>query len=111
MAPRKVFYKGTDNDFLVFAENSELLDKFRKGDTTIPLVNVVSVFTVYTSRTGGSEGLLDEASKSELSNEFGDKSIEEVIKTILLNGSDKARASAPFTYNSTNDSREGPVRS
>lgn len=42
----KVCYKGKDDDFVVMAESSEAVEKFRK-DPTVPLVDVVNNYTVY----------------------------------------------------------------
>lgn len=91
--PHKIFFKGTDNDFVIFTENPELIKKYRAGDTTIALSEVVSVFKVFVNRQGGVEGVLDEASKSELQNEFGSSlKVDEIIKVILEKGDDKQGA-------------------
>lgn len=104
--PHKVFYKGKENDFVIFADNADLLQKYNKGDSTIPLIDIVSIYKVFINRQGGVEGLLDEASKSELQNEFGSKAnVDSVIKTILKEGSDKHGAGSfidqKITLNST----------
>lgn len=87
--PHKIFYKGADNDFVIFTENPEMIKKYRAGDTTIALAEIVSVFKVFVNRQGGVEGVLDEASKAELQNEFGKLGVDEVIKLILEKGEDK----------------------
>ncbi|EGV64915.1 hypothetical protein PSN45_005268 [Yamadazyma tenuis] len=104
VSPHKIFYKGEENDFVVFVEDREALDKFRE-DSSIPLVDVISVFQVFTNRQGGVEGQLLQASKTELENEFGTKNTDEVIKKIVLEGSDKSNASINNRkFNSHNDS-------
>lgn len=103
----KLFYKGKEYDFIVFIEDPESLQKFKNGDTTIPLVDIVSVFKIYTNRQGGSEGVLDEASKAELSNEFGKAKEDEIIKKIITEGSDKHSAHLSRGGNSKNDSIGG----
>ncbi|CAK7902852.1 restriction of telomere capping protein 3 [[Candida] anglica] len=103
-APQKIFYKGTDNDFIIFIEESDSVEKYQKGDTTIPLIDILSIYKVFTNRTGGSEGVLDEASKSELSNEFGTTDIDKVIKTILKDGEKNGAANVQRGGSSTNDS-------
>lgn len=91
--PHKVFYKGQENDFVVFVDNPTLLEKYHKGDNTIPLIDIVSIYKVFVNRQGGVEGILDEASKQELQSEFGDKAnVDDVIKAILKQGSDKQAA-------------------
>lgn len=91
--PHKLFYKGNENDFILFVESADLLTKYRKGDTSIPLIDLVSIYKVFTNRQGGVEGVLDEASKAELSNEFGTSDTDAVIKKILIEGSDKHSSS------------------
>lgn len=91
--PHKIFYKGQENDFVIFTENPELIAKYRKGDSTIPLIDVLSIYKVFINRQGGVEGVLDEASKAELHNEFGKQAtVDEVIQKILREGSDKHSA-------------------
>lgn len=88
--PHKVFYKGQQHDFVIFTENPDLYKKYNAGDTTIPLVDLVSVWKVFINRQGGADGILDEASKSELENEFGAKTkVDDAIKKILQEGDDK----------------------
>lgn len=87
MSQSRVFYKGTNEDFVVFLDDPEALDKY-KTDSTIPLSQVLGNFDVYKSITGGATGVLDKASKQELAEEFGDyKSVEDdIIKKILAEG-------------------------
>lgn len=88
--PHKIFYKGNGNDFVIFTENPDLIAKYKKGDATIPLIEIVSIYKVFINRQGGVEGVLDEASKAELQNEFGkDAKVDDVIKKILNDGDDK----------------------
>lgn len=88
--PHKIFYKGNEHDFVIFTENPDLIKKYKGGDTTIPLVDLVSVWKVFTNRQGGVDGILDEASKAELENEFGPKTkVDDAIKKILDEGDDK----------------------
>ncbi|ODQ81752.1 hypothetical protein BABINDRAFT_165275 [Babjeviella inositovora NRRL Y-12698] len=103
-SPIKYFYKGTDADFTVLVESQELVDKFRKGDSTIPLIDIVSIYKIFISRIGGSEGRLDEASKTELVNQFGSSHVDDVIKEILVNGTSKHGAKlGGHSFDSTND--------
>lgn len=94
-SPHKLFYKGNSADFVIFVENPEILAKYQNGEN-IPLIDIVSIYKVFVNRQGGVEGVLDEASKEELQNEFGDNSkVDDVIRTILKSGDDKASA-GPF---------------
>ncbi|ODV96794.1 hypothetical protein PACTADRAFT_79232 [Pachysolen tannophilus NRRL Y-2460] len=103
--PVKVFFTGEHTDFIVFVESEDALQKFKK-DSSIPLVDVVSIYKVFTtSSSRGSEGKLDEASKSQLSNEFGSSNVDEAIVKIVKEGSVRASANvATKRYTSTNDS-------
>ncbi|KAF8004476.1 hypothetical protein OXX80_003220 [Metschnikowia pulcherrima] len=92
-SPHKLFYKGTDSDFVVFIEDPEVLAKYKAGDTTLPLIDVVSIYKIFVNRQGGVEGVLDEASKEEIQNEFGNKAnVDSAIKIILEKGEDKQGA-------------------
>lgn len=102
--PHKLFYKGTDNDFVIFVDDPSLYEKYKKGDTTIPLIDIVSVFKVFINRQGGVDGILDEASKQDLTNNFKTSNANEVIKIILEKGSDKHNADVDNGIASHNDS-------
>lgn len=103
--PHKLFWKGNEADFVIFIENTDLVEKYKKGDSTIPLIDIISIYKVFINRQGGVEGVLDEASKLELSNEFGKADIDEIIKKILKEGADKQGAgSLGRGGSSTNDS-------
>lgn len=92
-SPHKIFYKGEQSDFVVFIENPDLVKKYKGGDSTLPLIDIVSIYKVFVNRQGGVEGVLDEASKEELQNEFGkDANVDAVIKKIIFEGEDKQGA-------------------
>lgn len=101
--PHKIFYKGENSDFVVFIEDPAILAKYQGGDTTLPLIDVVSIYKVFVNRQGGVEGVLDEASKEEIQNEFGKSAnVDTAIKTILDKGQDKqgaGRFTAPSSLN------------
>lgn len=88
--PHRIFYKGDEADFVIFIEDTDLVEKYKKGDTTIPLIDIVGIYKVFINRQGGNEGVLDEASKQELNLQFGKSDVDEVIKIILKDGSDKS---------------------
>ena len=95
----KVFYKGEDSDFVVFATSEEAVMKYRESPSISKLSDVVDSFHIYTNRGGkGAEGKFGQASHSQIENEFGkSKKIEEAIDHILrngrINGNDKAISS------------------
>lgn len=92
-APHKFFYQGEHSDFVVFIEDPATLAKYNAGDTTIPLVDVVGVYKVFVNRQRGVEGVLDEASKEQIQNEFGKgATVDDAIKAILKKGQDKQGA-------------------
>ncbi|KAJ2900510.1 hypothetical protein MKZ38_002415 [Zalerion maritima] len=103
----KVHYKGpeTENDFIIFVEDREALNKWRE-DTSVPLAHVVQSFKVFTTHQQGASGALDGASKQILETEFGTSVDEEVIKTILQKG-DVKEMEGHARNGSMNDSRGG----
>jgi hypothetical protein len=44
----KIHYKGTEDDFIILAESVEAVKKW-KEDKTIPLIDVVNSFDVFTT--------------------------------------------------------------
>lgn len=83
--PQSVFYKGKDADFSVIIENKGLVEKFRHGDHSTPLIDIVGIYKIFVSQRG-TEDLDDEALKQDLENEFGTLNRDEVIKKILKEG-------------------------
>jgi ribosome maturation protein Sdo1 len=81
----KVHYKGQEDDFIVLAESSSAVHKWRK-DKSIPLVEVLSSFDVFVTHKHGTQGPLDRASKSALENEFGTAKDDEAMQQILEKG-------------------------
>ncbi len=110
-SPHKLFYKGKENDFVLFIDDPELLAKYKKeidakGSSTVPIIDLVSIFKVFVNRQKGVDGILDEASKLDLLNDFGTSNIDLVIKIILDKGDDKSRSGAiGDTTASKNDSK------
>ncbi|CDK24982.1 unnamed protein product [Kuraishia capsulata CBS 1993] len=106
-SPAKLFYKGDDTDFVIFVESEEAVNDYLK-DSSIPLSDSVAKFQIYKNSTStGAEGELDQANSSELDNEFGTHSIDDVIETIMKKGTFKGTAPARLDskkFSSTNDS-------
>ncbi len=82
----------------------EAIQKYNK-DSSTPLIDVVEAFTVFTVRTGGASGILDEASDLQLENEFGTKDTDSIIEKIIKNGDIKGvnKSLDKKHYNSRND--------
>ncbi|PWW75043.1 DUF1960-domain-containing protein [Tuber magnatum] len=82
----KVVYKGKNEDFIVFIESVETLNKWKK-DPSVRLLDVVDSFKVFCTHKHGAQGILDEAGGGLLESEFGTKKEDEVVKKILQGGS------------------------
>ncbi|KAL2271189.1 hypothetical protein VTJ83DRAFT_560 [Remersonia thermophila] len=81
----RVIYKGTHDNFVVFVDD---VPDFRKwqNDRSVPLSQIVSSFKVFTTHNGGSQGLLEGASRAVLENEFGTSNEDDVVQQILEKG-------------------------
>lgn len=82
----KVHYRGSTEDFIVFLDSAEDYQKWL-ADRSVPLTQVVSSFKVFTTRVGGSQGILEGVSKAMLENEFGTSDEDQVVIQILEKGS------------------------
>lgn len=100
--------KGKSKDeYLVFA-NPARLDEWKKDENSVPLVNVVDSFEVFTNAFNkGTEGLLDRPSKSRLADTFGTEQNEEIVREILKKGSVKGGS---FSSSATARDRAGPIK-
>ncbi|KAJ5087358.1 hypothetical protein N7456_010974, partial [Penicillium angulare] len=81
----KVFYKGKSEDFIVFVDDLDILQKW-KSDRSIALANVLNGWKILVSHSHGAQGILDTASKAALQNEFGTSNEDEVMAKILEGG-------------------------
>jgi len=100
----KVIYKpdSQSSDEFICVVNPDELKKWKDGDTTIPLIQVVDSFQVFFSNQGN-QGLLGKPSKQQLENTFGTSVDVDVIKLILSKGKEQASdalSSGPATLNS-----------
>ncbi|GMG01210.1 unnamed protein product [Aspergillus oryzae var. brunneus] len=86
----KVFYKGSSEDFVVFVDDIEILNNWRK-DRSIPLADVVNGFKIFVTHN-----------KGILETEFGTSNEDECIKKILENGEYQSSVvcSSPLTLTS-----------
>ncbi|KAJ5884723.1 hypothetical protein N7495_009233 [Penicillium taxi] len=100
----KVVYKGRTEDFIVFVDDADILQKW-KGDKSIALSDVLNGWKIFISH---GQGILDGASKATLENEFGTSNEDEVMVKILEGGdfqSNTVRAPARERDGSKNDSK------
>ncbi|KAH8803046.1 shwachman-Bodian-diamond syndrome protein [Xylogone sp. PMI_703] len=81
----KVHYKGKNDDFVVFVDDTERTENW-KADQTIPLAQVVSSFKIFVTNRHGTEGGFDGASNAALKDEFGTSDEDAVIKQIIQKG-------------------------
>ncbi|OQE43485.1 hypothetical protein PENCOP_c003G00033 [Penicillium coprophilum] len=81
----KIFYKGRSDDFIVFVDDLDVLQKW-KSDRSIPLTEVLNGWKIFLTHSHGAQGVLDTASQSSLQNEFGTTKEEECMVKILEGG-------------------------
>ncbi|KAI0303907.1 ribosome maturation protein [Russula brevipes] len=102
----KVVYKPDPNasDVFLVIVNPIEFKKWREGDLTIPLVDVVDSFEILSSNQGP-QGLLRRPSKQELDNVFETHVDVDVIQKILENGKEESGESIAYSkWGSKNDS-------
>ncbi|PWN45318.1 DUF1960-domain-containing protein [Ceraceosorus guamensis] len=93
------------NDLFQVIVNGEEYKKWKAGDTTIPLADVVDSFQIF--HTGqGAQGIMGKPSKQDLDNFFGTHNDTDVVLQILQKG-DLQAASAKDGFSSTNDGKSG----
>jgi len=83
----KVIYKPdsqSTEEFIIIV-NPQAHKKWKDGDTTIPLVDVVDSFTIFHS-IQGNQGLLHTASQQQLDTVFDTLKDVDVVEFILKNG-------------------------
>ncbi|KAI5893985.1 uncharacterized protein SCHCODRAFT_02730846 [Schizophyllum commune H4-8] len=83
----KVAYKPDtqSTDEYIVIVNADEYKRWKDGDTTIPLVEVVDSFDVFHSGQGN-QGILGRASKQQLDTVFGTTKDDEVVAKILKDG-------------------------
>ncbi|KAF9780267.1 ribosome maturation protein [Thelephora terrestris] len=82
----------------------EELKKYKAGDTTIPLTDVVESFQVFFSNQGN-QGLLGKPSKQQLETVFGTSVDVEIIKLMIQKGKDQSSDHLGNNFGSTNVTR------
>ncbi|KKZ63236.1 hypothetical protein GX50_08491 [[Emmonsia] crescens] len=101
----KVFYKGNNDDFLVFVDDVAILKKW-KNDRSTPLAHVVSGFQVFITHRQGAQGIHDTASKAILHSEFGTEDKVACIQKILEKG--EVQETENHERNGTKNESMGP---
>lgn len=94
----KVIYKPDSNsthEYMVIV-NPEEYKKWKEGDTSIPLAEVVDSFDVFHS-SQGHQGFLGKPSKQQLDTDFGTTKEIDVVLKILGEGKDQASDSFAAT--------------
>jgi len=86
----RVIYKpdSQSSDEFIIVINPEEYKKWKAGDTTIPLAEVVDSFQVFFSNQGN-QGLLGKPSKQQLENTFGSSTDTDVVKYMLEHGKEQ----------------------
>ncbi|ODM22560.1 hypothetical protein SI65_00148 [Aspergillus cristatus] len=104
-ANSKVFYKGANDDFVVFVDDIASLKNWR-NDRSIPLAQVVNGWKIFVSHRHGAQGLLDGASKGLLESEFGTSNEDDVMVKILERG--EYQTSVSSTHQADKNVNKGP---
>jgi len=102
----RVIYKpdSQSSDEYMCVVNPEEYKKWKAGDTTIPLVDVVDSFSVFFSNQGN-QGVLGQASKQQLENTFGTSKDVDVITYMLKNGKEQTSEALSTGSGSSNLAR------
>ncbi|ESK95054.1 duf1960 family protein [Moniliophthora roreri MCA 2997] len=95
----KVIYKpdSQSTDEYIIIVNPEEYNKWKDGDTTIPLADVVDSFQIFHSNQGN-QGILRHASKQQLENEFGSSKDIDVVQKMLERGKSQPGKISTFTF-------------
>ncbi|CEO59784.1 RNA binding protein [Penicillium brasilianum] len=81
----KIFYKGRSEDFIVFVDDLDTLQKW-KSDRSVPLTDVLNGWKIFVTHGHGAQGVLDSASNNALENEFGTSKEDDCLVKILEGG-------------------------
>ncbi|KZV63355.1 DUF1960-domain-containing protein [Peniophora sp. CONT] len=101
----KVIHQAESGTSFIVMVNGAEYAKWKEGDHTIPLVDVVQSFQILSTQQGA-QGILGTASKQELENEFGTSRDDDCIQQILEKGkAEHADSIRGSDWGSTNDSK------
>jgi len=102
----KVVYKrdAHSTDEFIIIVNPEEYKKWKSGDKSVPLADVVDSFDIFHS-TQGSQGYLGRASNQQLENTFGTSKDVDVVEILLEKGKEQSGEGFHSGGFSTNASR------
>ncbi|KAL0091210.1 ribosome maturation protein [Phycomyces blakesleeanus] len=83
----KIILKANDQEFFVIA-SPHMAAKWR-NDKTIPLIDVVQNFDVFTTPSGSITGEFIRPSKGTLESAFGTDSVDTIVKKIVSEGTEQ----------------------
>ncbi|CAO3594190.1 unnamed protein product [Absidia cylindrospora] len=84
----KITYKGEGGEEFYVIGVPDMVSKW-KNDKTIPLVDVVQSFDIFTSPAGGNILPADRPSNGQLENTFNTSNSDDVVRYIVENGTTK----------------------
>ncbi|GAA5836007.1 hypothetical protein JCM3766R1_005126 [Sporobolomyces carnicolor] len=108
----KVVYKPdsmSTEEYIVILQDADLANKWIAGDRTIPLVDIVDSFDVFTTGQGA-QGILERPSKQVLDTVFGSTNQNDIVETVLEKGRILS-GTTPHKFQSKNDQRSGNYQS
>jgi len=91
------------NEYVILV-NPDEYRKWKEGDTTIPLVDVVDSFQVLWSNQGN-QGMLSTPSRQQLENDFGTHVDTDVVRQILEKGREQTGKAVSSGTATTNQSK------
>ncbi|KIM68955.1 hypothetical protein SCLCIDRAFT_20232 [Scleroderma citrinum Foug A] len=109
-AVTKVVYKPdtqSTDEFIAIVNPAEY-KKWKEGDTSIPLAQVVDSFEVFFSNQGA-QGILGRPSRQQLENVFGTSKDIDVVMKVLQWGKDQPGSGFTTGVTATNASRTSAV--
>jgi len=109
-AVSKLVYKpdtqSTDEFIMIIADPSAL-KKWKDGDTTIPIVDIVDSYAVFHSGTG-TQGTLGQCSKQQLDTIFNTHNEDEVAQIMLEKGTLHGSDTVGFKKYTDTNKGQGP---
>jgi len=98
--------KSTDEYMIIV--NPENFKKWKDGDETIPLADVVDSFQIFHT-TQGSQGILQQPSHQQLDNDFGTHKDIDVVQFMLKNAKEQAGEIREFKSATGNATRGSSI--
>ncbi|GAA5896741.1 Rtc3p [Sporobolomyces salmoneus] len=92
-------------EYIIIIQDKEAAEKWIAGDRTIPLVDIVDSFDVFTTGQGA-QGILERPSKQVLDTVFSSTNQNDIVETVLEKGRILS-GDIPHKFASKNDQRSG----